>query len=176
VLLIIDEEKLIQFLGQIGKLRVLPLFTTASPLCNEYGFSEEHIIALAKIVMMDDPFVSYIASALYITTSKASRLVRYLEEIKLPDGSKAQLVQRKYGEAGDRRKIKLEPTKEGVELFEKMWADLAKFLGEIMKDLGEENVAQLVSLMQQFNDIAEEKIKELLNPTDCPETTESCDE
>jgi len=176
VLLIIDEEKFNQFLGQLGKIRALPLLTTASPLCKEYGFSEEHIIVLAKIVMMDDPFVSYIASSLYITTSKASRLVRYLEEINLPDGSKAQLVQRKYGEAGDRRKIKLEPTKEGVELFEKIWADLAKFLGDIMKKLGEEKVAQLVSLMQLFNDIAEEKIKELLNPTDCPETTESCDE
>jgi len=175
VLHIIDEEKFIQFLGQLGKIRFLPLFTTASPLCKEYGFSEEHIIVLAKIIMMDDPFVSYIASSLYITTSKASRLVRYLEEIKTPDGSKAHLVQRKYGEAGDRRKIKIEPTKEGAELFEKMWADLVKFLGDILNKLGEENVAQLVSLMQLFNDIAEEKIKELLNPTDCPETTESCD-
>ena len=45
-----------------------------------------------------------------------------------------------------------------------------------MNKLGEENVAQLISLMQLFNEIAEEKIKELLNPTDCPETTESCDE
>jgi len=119
--------------------------------------------------------ISNIASALYITTSKASRLVSHLEEIKLPDGSKAQLVQRKYGEAGDRRKIKLEPTKEGVELFKKMWADLVEFFGDIMKKLGEEKVAQLVSLMQLFNDITEEKIKARLNPTDHPETTESCD-
>ncbi len=164
-----------QLLGQLGKIRALPLLTATSPLSKEYGFSEEHIIALAKIAMTDDPFVSYIASALYITTSKASRLVSHLEEIKLPDGSKAHLVQRKYGESGDRRKIKLEPTQEGKELFGKIWADLVKFLGDIMNKLGEENVAQLVSLMQLFNDIAEEKIKELLNPTDCPETTESCD-
>ncbi len=165
-----------QLLGQLGKIRALPLLTAASPLSKEYGFSENHIIALAKIAMTDDPFVSYIASALYITTSKASRLVSHLEEIKLPDGSKAQLVQRKYGEAGDRRKIKLEPTKEGVEVFEKMWTDLVKFLGDIMQKLGEDNVSQLISLMQQFNDIAEEKIKALLNPADHPETTESCDE
>jgi len=164
-----------QLLGQLGKIRVLPLLTAASPLSKEYGFSENHIIALAKIAMTDDPFVSYIASALYITTSKASRLVSHLEEIKLPDGSKAHLVQRKYGEAGDRRKIKLEPTKEGVEVFEKLWADLVKFLSEIIDELGEENVTQLVSLMQLFNDIAEVKIKALLNPTDHPETTESCD-
>ncbi len=57
-----------------------------------------------------------------------------------------------------------------------MWTDLVKFLGDIMQKLGEDNVSQLISLMQQFNDIAEEKIKALLNPADHPETTESCDE
>jgi len=45
-----------------------------------------------KIAMIDDQFVSYIVIVLYITTSKASRLVRYIEEIKLPDGSKTHLV------------------------------------------------------------------------------------
>jgi len=42
--------------------------------------------------MIDVPFVSYIANTLYITSSKTSRLVRYIEEIKLPDGSKTHLV------------------------------------------------------------------------------------
>ena len=162
-----------QFLGQLGKIRVLPLLTAASHLCKEYGFSEEHIITLAKIVMMDDPFVSYIASALYITTSKASRLVRYLEEIKLPDGSKAHLVQRKYGEAGDRRKIKLEPTKEGKELYGKMWSDLRLFFDEIIKEVGEEEINKLTSLLEKFNNVAEEKIKVLIDPELCNESCKS---
>jgi len=145
----------------------------ASPLCKEYGFSEEHIIALAKIVMMDDPFVSHIASALYITTSKASRLVKYLEEIKHPVNGKIKLVQRKYGEAGDRRKIKIEPTKEGKELYGKMWSDIFLFYDEIIKEVGEEEINKLTSLLEKFNNVAEKKIKELIDPELCNESCES---
>lgn len=173
MLQISNEEKIIRFLGQIGKLRFLPLITMASPLCKEYGFSEEQIIALAKIVMMDDPFVSYIASALYITTSKASRIVKNLEQIKHPVKGKVKLVQRKYGEAGDRRKIKLEPTQEGKELYGKMWADLLLFFNEIIKEVGEEEIEKLTSLLEKFNNVAEEKIKFLIDPELCNEKCEN---
>ncbi|TET28895.1 MAG: MarR family transcriptional regulator [Candidatus Heimdallarchaeota archaeon] len=159
-----DEEKLYQFIGQLGKIRFLPIFTMASPLCMEYGFTEEHVIALAKIVLADDPFVSYIASVLYITTSKASRIVKYLEEIEHPVKGKIKLVQRKYGEAGDLRKIKLIPTKEGKELFGKLWTDLLIFIDEILKEVGEKEINKLISLLEKFNDIAEKKIKTLLDP------------
>jgi len=164
VLQIIDEEKFIQFLGQLGKLRSLPLITISSPLCKEYGLSEEHITALAKIVMMDDPFVSYIASGLNITTSKASRLIKYLEEIKHPEKGNVKLVQRKYDEVGDRRKIKLEPTQEGKELYGKLWSDLLQFYEEIVKEVGEEEISKLTSLLKKFNSVAEEKIKIHIDP------------
>ncbi len=162
-----------QFLGQLGKIQVLPLLTVASPLSKEYGLTDEHIIALAKIVMTDEPFVSYIASALYITTSKASRLVKHLEEIKHPEKGTVSLVQRKYGESGDRRKIKLEPTKEGKELFGKLWADLVQFLSKIMENVGLDKIDDLTSLLEQFNIAAEEEIKTILDPN-C--LTERCED
>jgi len=43
-----------------------------------------------------------------------------------------------------------------VEVFEKLWASLVEFLGDIMQKLGEENIAQSLSLIQVFNDITEE--------------------
>ncbi len=159
-----NEEKFMQFIGQIGKVQFLPLLTVASPLSKEYGLTDEHIIALGKIVMTDDPFVSYIASALYITTSKASRLVKHLEEINHPVKGKISLVKRKYGEAGDRRKIKLEPTEEGKELFASLWADLVQLLSKIMKKVGVDKIEQLSSILEQFNDAAEEEVRIRLDP------------
>ncbi len=143
-----------------------------SPLCKEYGFTEEHFIALAKVVLMDDPFVSYIASVLYITTSKASRIVKYLEEVKHPVKGKVKLVRRKYGEEGDLRKIKLIPTQEGKELFGKIWTDFQLFYDEIIKEIGEEEIKKLSLLLEKFNKIAEEKIKILMNPELCNESCE----
>ena len=161
---ITDEEKLVQLVAQLGKIRSFPIFTIASPLCKEYGFTEEHVIALGKIVMAEDPFVSYIASMLYITTSKASRIVKYLEEINHPVKGKIKLVQRKYGEAGDLRKIKIMPTQEGKELFGKIWTDLLQFIGGIMKEIEEKEINKLTSLLEKFNTVAEEKIKRLSDP------------
>jgi len=162
---ITNNERLFKLVGQLGRIQFLPLITMSSPLCKEYGFTEEHVIALAKIVLGDGPFVSYIASVLHITISKASRIVKYLEEVKHPVKGTIKLVQRKYGEAGDLRKIKLIPTQEGKELFGKIWTDLLSFIDEITKEVGEKEIDELNSLLEKFNTIAEAKIKGLNNPS-----------
>lgn len=96
----------------------------------------------------------------------------WLEQIKYPVKGKVKLVKRKYGKVGDRRKIKLEPTQEGKELYGKMWSDLLLFFDEIIKEVGEEEIQELTSLLEKFNNVTEEKIKILIDPELCNESCE----
>lgn len=79
-------------------------------------------------------------------------------------------IKNNFFQTRDRRKIKLEPTQEAKELYGKMWADLLLFFDEIIKELGEEEIEKLTSLVEKFNNVAEEKIKFLMDPELCNES------
>ena len=130
-----------------------PLITVNSALAKEYNLSEEHIIALVMIIKQEDPFVSTIANALFLSISKTSRIVRDLEKVGL--------IKRKYGECEDRRKIKLEPTQKGLKILELLYKELMEFFSQLMTEFGPDEFSTFTSLLEKFNTIAGSKIQKL---------------
>ncbi len=149
-----NEVEIQNLIGQITKFRLYPLITLSTSLSKQYHLSEEHIVALVMIIKQEDPFVSTIANALFISISKTSRIVRDLEKV--------ELIKRKYGECKDRRKIKLEPTPKGMEVLTSLFKDLTSFFKQLTLDFDDKELSALTQLLEKFNTIADTNIQTIL--------------
>ena len=155
------------FIAQITKFRMYPLITKSTDLSTEYNLSEEHMLALVMVFKQEDPFVSTIANNLFISISKASRIIRDLEKVGL--------ILYKYGECKDRRKVKLETTPKGQEAVSSLFQDLMSFFNQLLAGFDEKELRTFTHLTQKFNTIADTKIRALMG-IDAPDILkEKCD-
>lgn len=95
--------------------------------------------------------ISLIAKKLCVSLSYISREVSKLE--------KRGYIIRKADEK-DKRNNLVEVTKEGMEKYLQVDASLNAFFSELDKKFGEERIEQLVSMLEEMNELAESMLEE----------------
>ena len=154
VVMNIVKDAFKEFILNMIEFRVLPLLTIVSSLYEEYKLNEEDIQVLVKIAKTDYALVSTVANSMYISLSKASRIINDLVQ--------KGLIQREYDDLKDRRKVKLVLSQKGQEILEQGYGDLLKFYNYIFNEIGMDKITEFSMLFKTFNQVAEKKIEEII--------------